>query len=142
MVAGRKLTTLRRSKRLPRTELLAVCRPSCDNSSMKKPNFPSLLLAVAAVFMLCGCMTPITVQTDPPGATVYCRGWGRPAYKWKSRGITAADKPVTFRVPYNTIHTVAIWPGKDGKPASRSPEVETKLLFREDPVIVLKPIAQ
>ena len=125
-----------------RAELLAVSLASCDNLNMKNNRPSSVLLALAAAFALCGCMTPITVQTDPPGATVYCRGWGRPAYKWKSRGITAADKPVTFRVPYNTIHTVAIWPGKDGKPASRSPEVETKLLFREDPVIVLKPIAQ
>ncbi len=106
---------------------------------MKKSHFPSLLLALAAAFVLCGCMTPITVQTDPPGATVYCRGWGRPSYKWKVRGMTAADKPVNFRVAYNTIHLLAIWPGKDGKPAFRSDEVEAKLLFREDPVITLTP---
>ena len=106
---------------------------------MKNYRIPTLLLAVAAVAALSGCMTPITVQTDPPGATVYCRGWGRPAYKWKPRGMTAADKPVTFRVPYNTIHTVAIWPAADGKPARRSDEVETKLLFREDTVITLSP---
>ncbi len=109
---------------------------------MKNSHIPSLLLAMAATFLLCGCMTPITVHTDPPGATVYCRGWGRPSYKWKVRGMTAADAPVTFRVPYNTIHTVAVWPGKDGKPAMRSKEVETKLLFREDPIITLTPQAR
>ena len=109
---------------------------------MKTSRIPLLILTLATVSALCGCMTPITVQTDPPGATVYCRGWGRPSYKWKPRGMTAADKPVTFRVPYNTIHTVAVWPGTNGKPTTRSAEVETKLLFREDPVIVLTPIAR
>ena len=106
---------------------------------MKNSPFSTLLLAVVAAVLFSGCMTPVTVQTDPPGATVYCRGWGRPSYKWKPRGMTAADKPVTFRVPYNTIHTVAIWPGADGKPAKRSEEVATRLLFREDPVITLSP---
>ncbi len=100
------------------------------------------LLAGAALLLFAGCMTPITVQTDPPGATVYCRGWGRPSYKWKLRGRTEADKPVVFRVPYNTIHTIAVWETADGKPAKRSDEVETKLLFREDPVITLTPRAQ
>ena len=109
---------------------------------MKPSRIPSLLLACGAALLLAGCMTPITVQTDPPGATVYCRGWGRPAYKWKLRGRTEAGKPVVFRVPYNTIHTVAVWEAADGKPAKRSDEVETKLLFREDPVITLTPRAQ
>ena len=109
---------------------------------MKNSNTLHILVAVAAIALFSGCMTPITVQTDPPGATVYCRGWGRPSYKWKVRGRTEKDKPVTFRVPYNTIHTVAIWPGAEGKPAVRSEEVETKLLFREDPVINLTPMAR
>ena len=109
---------------------------------MKNTHICSFLLALAALAIFSGCMTPITVQTDPPGATVYCRGWGRPSYKWKLRGIAEKDKPVTFRVPYNTIHTVAVWPAADGKPAVRSEEVETKLLFREDPVINLKPMSR
>ena len=109
---------------------------------MKNSNTLHILVAVAAIALFTGCMTPITVQTDPPGATVYCRGWGRPSYKWKVRGRTEKDKPVTFRVPYNTIHTIAVWPGAEGKPAARSEEVETKLLFREDPVITLKPMAR
>ena len=109
---------------------------------MKPANATAFLLVCAATLLLAGCMTPITVQTDPPGATVYCRGWGRPAYKWKPRGRTEAGRPVVFRVPYNTIHTVAVWEAEDGKPAKRSDEVETKLLFREDPVITLTPRAQ
>ena len=86
---------------------------------MKNQHLYFALFAIAAIVLFSGCMTPITVQTEPPGATVYCRGWGRPSYKWKVRGKTETDKPVTFRVPYNTIHTVAIWPGADGKPAVR-----------------------
>ncbi len=109
---------------------------------MKILHVASLLLAVATVFVFCGCMTPVSVQTDPPGATIYCRGWGRPSYKWKPRGMTAAGKPVTFRVPYNTIHTVAVWPASDGKPVSRSAEVETRLLFRDEPVITLTPMTR
>ena len=109
---------------------------------MKTAKIMYPLLAGAALLLFAGCMTPITVQTDPPGATVYCRGWGRPSYKWKLRGRTEADKPVVFRVPYNTIHTIAVWETADGKPAKRSVEVETKLLFREDPVITLTPRAQ
>ena len=95
----------------------------------------SILLAISACAILSGCMTPITVQTDPPGATVYCRGSGRAAYKWKPRGMTAEGKPVVFRVPYNTIQTCVIWPADGGKPAMRSEVIKTKLLFREDPVI-------
>lgn len=109
---------------------------------MKTTRIPHFLLAGAAILLFAGCMTPVTVQTDPPGATVYCRGWGRPAYKWKPRGRTEAGKPVVFRVPYNTIHTFAVWEAADGKTAKRSDEVETKLLFREDPVITLTPRAQ
>ena len=109
---------------------------------MKKQHLYSVLLAIAAIAIFSGCMTPVTVQTDPPGATVYCRGWGRTSYKWKLRGRTEKDKPVIFHVPYNTIHTIAIWEGTDGKPRTRSEEVETKLLFREDPVINLTPMAR
>ncbi len=109
---------------------------------MNNSNTLHILVAVAAIALFSGCMTPITVQTDPPGATVYCRGWGRPAYKWKLRGRTEKDKPVTFRVPYNTIHTIAVWEGSDGKPRTRSEEVETKLLFREDADITLTPMAR
>ncbi len=109
---------------------------------MKNSNTLHLLVAVAAIAIFSGCMTPVTVQTDPPGATVYCRGWGRPSYKWKIRGRTEKDKPVTFRVPYNTIHTIAVWEGNDGNARNRSEEVETRLLFREDPVITLTPMAR
>ena len=106
---------------------------------MKKVNIIScalLTLVSAAVFS--GCMTPVTVQTDPPGAVVYCRGSGRPAYKWQVRGRTEADKPVTFRVPYNAIETYAVWNGADGKPVATSRKEYTKLLFKEDPYIILK----
>ena len=109
---------------------------------MKNSSTLHILVAVAAIALFSGCMTPITVQTDPPGATVYSRGWGRPSYKWKRYGVTEKDKPVTFRVPYNTIHTVAKWHDANGRPTAISEEVETKLLFREDPVILLKPIAR
>ena len=85
-----------------------------------------------------GCMTPVTVMTDPPGATVYSRGAGRPAYRWEYKGTTAGDQPVMFKVPYNAIKTYAIWPAADGKPDAESAEVYTKLLFREDPVIKIK----
>ncbi len=109
---------------------------------MKNTHLHSVLFAIAAIALFSGCMTPVTVQTDPPGATVYCRGWGRPSYKWKVRGRTEKDKPVTFRVPYNTIHTIAIWEGTEGKPRTRSEEVETRLLFNDDPVIKLTPMAR
>ncbi len=109
---------------------------------MKNTHLHSVLLAIAAMALFAGCMTPVTVQTDPPGATVYCRGWGRPSYKWKVRGRTEKDKPVTFRVPYNTIHTIAVWEGTEGKPRTRSEEVETRLLFNDDPVIKLTPMAR
>ncbi len=109
---------------------------------MKKQHLYSILIALAALAVFSGCMTPVTVKTDPPGATVYCRGWGRTSYKWKIRGRTEKDKPVTFRVPYNTIHTFAVWEGGDGKPRTRSEEVETRLLFQEDPVITLTPMAR
>ena len=109
---------------------------------MKNSSTLHILVAVAAIALFSGCMTPITVQTDPPGATVYCRGWGRPSYKWKRYGVTEKDKPVTFRVPYNTIHTAAKWHDANGRPTAISEEVETKLLFREDPVITLTPMAR
>jgi hypothetical protein len=80
-------------------------------------------------------MTPVTVVTDPPGATVYCRGSGRPAYKWKPRGMTQEGKPVVFRVPYNAIQTLVIWPAENGKPAVRSEVVKSDLFFTEDPVL-------
>lgn len=106
---------------------------------MKKANIISCaLLALVSVVVFSGCMTPVTVQTDPPGAVVYCRGSGRPAYKWKPRGMTEAGKPVTFRVPYNAIETYAVWPAANGRPAVRSQKEYTKLLFKEDPVILLK----
>ena len=109
---------------------------------MKNPRICSFILALAALAFFSGCMTPVTVQTDPPGAKVLCRGWGRPAYKWKERGVTEKDKPVTFRVPYNTIRTYAVWPASNGKPAVRSEVVETRLLFNDDPVITLTPMGR
>ena len=93
----------------------------------------SALLAVALVFS--GCMTPVTVTTDPPGATVYCRGAGRPTYRYHYKGSTKDGQPVTFRVPYNAIKTRVVWPAADGKPSAQSEEVYTKLLFKEDPVL-------
>ncbi|MBR3086624.1 MAG: hypothetical protein IKH04_09515 [Kiritimatiellae bacterium] len=90
-------------------------------------------LAVAAAFA--GCMTPVTVTTDPPGATVYCRGAGRAAYRWKYRGATKDGQPVVFKVPYNAIKTMVVWPASDGKPAMQSEEAYTKLLFKEEPVL-------
>ncbi len=109
---------------------------------MKKQQLFSFLLAITAIAIFSGCMTPVTVQTDPPGAQVYCRGWGRPSYKWKLRGRTEKDKPVTFRVPYNTIRTFAVWEGTDGKSRTRSEVVESRLLFNDDPVIKLTPMAR
>ncbi len=97
-----------------------------------------LLSAIAVTLgssLFVGCMTPVTVTSDPPGASVYCRGSGRAAYKWKLRGTTAADKPVTFRVPYNAIQTRVQWPAEAGLPAEGSEVVYTKLLFKEDPVL-------
>jgi hypothetical protein len=101
-----------------------------------------ILFALSVLAIFSGCMTPVTVQTDPPGAQVYCRGWGRPSYKWKLRGRTEKDKPVSFRVPYNTIRTFAVWDGTDGKSRTRSEVVETRLLFNDDPVIKLTPMAR
>lgn len=104
---------------------------------MKRKNLAFLALSLAAAF-LSGCMTQVTVTTDPPGGTVYCRGAGRPAYKWKYRGSTADGNPVTFKVPYNAIKTRVVWPARDGKGAVQSDAVYTKLLFKEPSVIHFK----
>ncbi len=103
-----------------------------------KKNIASLSLAAVLAFVFSGCMTPVTVTTDPPGATVYCRGSGRPAYKWQYRGTTAGGQPVVFKVPYNAIKTRVVWPAADGKPSQQSDVVYTKILFKEDPVIHFK----
>jgi hypothetical protein len=94
-----------------------------------------LLAALAAAAALSGCMTPVTVTTDPPGATVYCRGAGRSAYRWKYRGATRDGDPVTFKVPYNAIRTMVVWPAAGGKPAVQSEEKYTTLLFENPPVL-------
>lgn len=94
-----------------------------------------LIFLLAIVATLSGCMTPVTVTTDPPGATVYCRGAGRSAYRWKYRGATKDGQPVIFKVPYSAIRTMVVWPASDGKPAMQSEEAYTKLLFQEEPVL-------
>lgn len=105
---------------------------------MKKlDNLFSLFVLGVLVLAFTGCMTPVTVITDPPGATVYSRGSGRPTYKWEYRGSTK-DGPLVFKVPYNAIKTRVCWPAQDGKPAVQSEEVYTKILFKEDPVIKFK----
>lgn len=105
---------------------------------MKKSyNLLSLVGLGALVVAFTGCMTPVTVMTDPPGATVYSRGSGRPSYKWEYRGSTK-NGPVVFKVPYNAIKTRVCWPAENGKPAVQSEEVYTKLLFNDDPVIKFK----
>lgn len=73
--------------------------------------FPRLLAVLLAMLFASGCATPITVTSSPEGAAVYCRGTGRPAYRWKFRGNT----PVTFKVPYNAIQTFVQWPGVEGQ---------------------------
>lgn len=95
----------------------------------------ALLAALAAAAALSGCMTPVTVTTDPPGATVYCRGAGRPAYRWKYRGSTKGGDPVIFKVPYNAIRTMVVWPASNGRPATQSEEAYTQLLFENPPVL-------
>ena len=82
---------------------------------------PLVLLAA----LLAGCATPVTVTSVPAGAAVYCRGSGRPAYRWKFRGNT----PVTFRVPYNAIQTFVQWPGASGR---RSEVRQDSLLFEDE----------
>ncbi|NLF85043.1 MAG: hypothetical protein GX571_02920 [Lentisphaerae bacterium] len=82
---------------------------------------PLILLAT----LLAGCATPVTVTSSPEGAAVYCRGSGRPAYRWKFRGNT----PVTFKVPYNAIQTFVQWPGASGR---RSEVRQDKLLFEDE----------
>ena len=82
---------------------------------------PLILLAT----LLAGCATPVTVTSSPEGAAVYCRGSGRPAYRWKFRGNT----PVTFKVPYNAIQTFVQWPGASGR---RSEVRLDKLLFEDE----------
>ncbi len=82
------------------------------------------LLLLPALLLLAGCATPVTVTSTPSGAAVYCRGSGRPAYRWKYRGNT----PLTFKVPYNKIHTFVQWPDDS---ATRSAIRTDKLLFEE-----------
>ena len=83
-----------------------------------------VLPALAAAVWMSGCATPVTVTSTPPGAAVYCRGSGRPAYRWKYRGNT----PVTYKVPYNAIQTFVQWPGT---PAGRSEIRLDKVLFEK-----------
>ena len=87
-------------------------------------NFSILPLILLAT-LLAGCATPVTVTSSPEGAAVYCRGSGRPAYRWKFRGNT----PVTFKVPYNAIQTFVQWPGASGR---RSEVRQDKLLFEDE----------
>ena len=100
-----------------------------------KKNIPFLAAAAAAIIVLSGYMTPVTVTTDPPGATVYSRGAGRSAYRWQYRGSTKDGDPVIFKVPYNAIKTMVVWPASDGKPAMQSEEAYTKLIFNDPPVL-------
>ncbi|NLF23781.1 MAG: hypothetical protein GX590_11560 [Lentisphaerae bacterium] len=88
-------------------------------------SFPRGVAALLALGLLAGCATPVTVTSTPPGASVYCRGSGRPAYRWKYRGST----PVTFKVPYNAVQTFVQWPGAT---PTRSDVRHDKLLFRDD----------
>jgi hypothetical protein len=85
----------------------------------------NVLQLVVAVSLLSGCATPVIVTSTPTGAAVYCRGSGRPAYRWKYRGKT----PVTFKVPYNAIQTFVQWPGATGR---RSNVRQDKLLFADE----------
>lgn len=95
----------------------------------------SVAVLLAGVALFSGCMTSVTVVTDPPGATVYCRGAGRNAYRWQYRGATTDGQPVVFKVPYNAIQTQVIWPSEKGQPATRSDIAYTKLFLEEEPVI-------
>lgn len=97
--------------------------------------FVSLALFLTGLALFAGCMTPVTVVTDPPGATVYCRGAGRNAYRWRPRGTTSTNQPVVFKVPYNAIQTKVVWPGEKGEPSVPSETTYTKLLFKEDPLL-------
>ena len=83
-----------------------------------------LLPALLALALLAGCATPVVVTSNPPGAAVYSRGSGRPAYRWRYRGNT----PVTFKVPYNSIQTFVQWSGEDGQ---KSPVRYDKILFED-----------
>ncbi len=96
------------------------------------------LIVAAAVIIFSGCMTTVTVITEPAGAVIYNRGVGRASYKYKYVGSTRDGQVVTFKVPYSSISTFALWPAANGAPEYRSEAVYTKLLFEDDPVIVIK----
>lgn len=82
-----------------------------------------VLLALCGCLLLAsGCATPVTVRSNPPGASVYVRGSGRPAYRWTFKG----NSPATFTVPYNAIQVFVRWP--DG---SRSEIRRASALFEE-----------
>ena len=102
--------------------------------------FSFCAIAAVAVALFSGCMTNVTVTTDPPGAMVYSRGHGRTSYKWAPMGSTQDGKPVTFRVSYNAIDTFAKWPAANGRPAAMS-EITYVKLFNNggDQSVVLKP---
>jgi hypothetical protein len=88
------------------------------------PSIRLILPLLLCALLLAGCATPVTVTSNPAGASVYCRGSGRPAYRWKYRGNT----PVTFKVPYNAIQTFVQWPDREGR---RSEVRRSELLFEE-----------
>ena len=85
---------------------------------------PAIAACLAAI-LLTGCATPITVTSNPPGASVYSKGSGRPAYRWRFQGKT----PVTFKMRYNAINTFVQWPTPDN---TRSKVRRDSLLLKDD----------
>ena len=80
---------------------------------MKRRILSQIATAVAigiSALWISGCATHVTVRTNPPDASVYARGSGRPAYRWEYRGTVKPNEPVTFDMYYSAMNVFVQWP--------------------------------
>lgn len=97
------------------------------------PAVVARFLPVAALLVFgAGCATQVTVNSNPPGADIYARGSGRPAYRWEYQG----QAPAAFKSYYSAVKVVAKWP--DGR---QSDVARAKTQFKGKVSVDLEPAA-
>jgi hypothetical protein len=95
-------------------------------------SMPLMLSLLVLIGFCAGCATQVTVNSNPPGADIYARGSGRPAYRWEYRG----KAPAEFKSYYSAVKTVAKWP--DGK---QSEVIRAKTGWTKSVELMLEPSA-
>lgn len=90
------------------------------------------LLATMSVWVVSGCTTAITVQTNPAGGTVYARGSGRTTFKYERKGV--ANKPLTYESPYSADLITVVWTNE-----VKSVETRVPHLFKREASVVITP---